>query len=293
MIKKLIRKFGPNPLDSILRKAVKNEHKTFLVFWNRGLGDIPLGLYAIIHRIKAYIPDAKITFVTRENLQDGFTLLSEGDAIVIDSLKRGESFEKISSFPVEGYDVVLENPNPTQWVSWQHGHLIPRLKWQGQWDELWKKYDLDPNTQYVGAHVQTETNYANWRNWPVESWTSLFEKIVKSGKKVLLFGFEQDPKYEIEGVIDLRGKTPLFHLLSIVKNRCSALIVPDSGVSSMVYYLDEDFPIKHISLWADPYMGILKQNVASPNPSLEHIPLIGKEKNIANITPEEVYAKIH
>ena len=32
-----------------------------MLFWNRGLGDIALGLYAIVHRIRESIPDAKIT----------------------------------------------------------------------------------------------------------------------------------------------------------------------------------------------------------------------------------------
>jgi len=60
----------------------------------------------------------------------------------------------------------------------------------------------------------------------------------------------------------------------------------------MVYFLNETFPIKHISLWADPYMGILKQNVSSPNPFLQHIPLFGKDKNITNITVDEVYGHL-
>ena len=65
MLKKLIRKFGPNPLDRILEKAKQKNHKTFLIYWNRGLGDIALGLYAIVHRIRETIPDAEITFLTR------------------------------------------------------------------------------------------------------------------------------------------------------------------------------------------------------------------------------------
>jgi hypothetical protein len=60
----------------------------------------------------------------------------------------------------------------------------------------------------------------------------------------------------------------------------------------MVYYLDVSFPIKHISLWADPFMGILKQNVASPNKQLQHIPILGKDKDIRNIRVEEVYGHL-
>jgi len=297
MFKKLYRKFGPNPLDKLLERALKENQKRILLFWNRGLGDIALGLYAIVHRIRQTIPDAKITFLTRQNLQDGFRLLGGVDILVAPHLKRGDPVDVaaiLESIGIDAsqFDLIIDKPDPTHWVKWQLGKLTPQLHWQKEWDELCEKFDLDPSHSYVGAHVQTETNYAHWRNWPLESWTTLFEKITSSGKKVLLFGFENEPKFDIPGVIDLRGKTPLFELLSIIKNRCSALVVPDSGVSSMIYFLKEPFPIKHISLWAEPDMGILKQNVASPNPQLTHIPILGKDKNISNITVDEVYGHL-
>ncbi|NGX39873.1 MAG: hypothetical protein KR126chlam1_01210 [Chlamydiae bacterium] len=297
MIKQLLRKLTPNPLDRLLKKAEQKQTRKILLFWNRGLGDIALGLYAIVHRIREYLPRAEITFLTRENLRDGFRLLGGVEILVSPSLKRGEKppvSELLSELGVdpEDFDLILENPNPTQWVQWQLGKLTPRLAWQKEWDGLWKKFDLDPNASYIGAHVQTETNYAHWRNWPLSSWHELFEKVTQGGKKVLLFGFEKEPAFAIPGVIDLRGDTPLFELLSIIKNRCEALVVPDSGVSSMTYFLEESFPIKLVSLWADPYMGILKQNVPSPNPELIHVPLLGENKDITNITAERVYAEL-
>jgi ADP-heptose:LPS heptosyltransferase len=292
MLKRLLRKYGPNPLDSLLKKAKAKNYKTFLLFWNRGLGDIALGLYAIVHRIRQEIPDAEITFLTRPNLHDGFLLLEGVDIKIIPHLKRGDKVDVRNLIDPEKYDVIIENPDPTRWVSWQLGKLTPLLHWQEKWNPLCKKYNLDPDTKYIGAHVQTETNYASWRDWPISSWHALFEKITCGGKKVLLFGFSKEPLFTIPGVIDLRGETPLFDLLSIIKNHCEALVVPDSGVSSMVYFLNEDFSIKHISLWADPYMGILKQNVVSPNKLLRHIPILGKDKDITTITPEEVYGHL-
>lgn len=297
MIKKLIRKFGPNPLDYALKKAQRKKKKKILLFWNRGLGDIALGLYAIVHRIREFIPDAEITFLTRPNLHDGFVLLGNVEILIAPKLKRGDEVDVPAllldlGIDPQKYDLILENPDPTYWVSWQQGKLTPVLQWKEEWDRLCDKFHLDPEKKYIGAHVQTETNYASWRDWPVESWEALFRKLTKEGKQILLFGFEDEPDFAIEGVIDLRGQTPLFDLLSIIKNRCEALIVPDSGVSSMVYFLKEDFPIKHISLWADPYMGILKQNVASPNPRLQHIPILGKDKDIRNISVDDVYERL-
>lgn len=295
MFKSLAQRFLPNPLDALLRKAQAKKQRTFLAFWNRGLGDIPLGLFAIVHRIREYVPDAEITFLTRPNLKDGFTLLGGGvETLIAPRLKRKDPVDvyallrEIGKEP-RSFDVIIENPDPTKWVKWQLGKLTPVLHWQKQWDALVERFDLDPKETYVGVHAQTETGYASWRDWPINNWQALFEKITAGGKKVLLFGFENHPLFPIPGVIDLRGKTTLFELISIIKNRCEALVVPDSGISSMVYFLNEQFPIKHISLWAEPNMGILKQNVPSPNKLLQPFPILGKDKNIANITVDEVY----
>lgn len=288
MFKKIWRAIAPNPLDQLLKKT---EGKRILLFWNRGLGDIALGLYAIVLRIRHYIPDAQITFLTRPNLADGFALLSGVDLIVAPALKRGEPINvrallKQLGHNPEDFDLIIESPDPTYWVRWQLGKVTPRLVWQPKWDALCEKYGLNSAKEYVGVHVQTETNYAHWRNWPNAHWQELFERLNQRGQKVILFGFAKDPHFDLPNVIDLRGETPLFELLSIIKNRCHTLVVPDSGISSMTYFLDLSFPLKIVSLWGNPDMGILKQNVASPNPELVHIPLIADP--IADIVPSRV-----
>src|SRR5579871_4557687 len=80
----------PNPLDRSLSKTAKKEGRKILLGWNRGLGDIALGLYAIIQRIREKIPDAEITFLTRENLRDGFSLLKNIEILIAPDWKRGE-----------------------------------------------------------------------------------------------------------------------------------------------------------------------------------------------------------
>ncbi len=158
------------------------------------------------------------------------------------------------------------------------GNLIPKLKWDPLHDDLWKSFDLPDSYTYICVQPVTETNYGLWRNWPLARWQDLFERLEKIGSvKVLLFGFGAGPDFPYKNVIDLRGKTTLFQLLSIVKNRCKAAILPDSGILSMIYYLDAPFPIQIVSLWADPNHGILKQGVPSPNRKLQHFPLIGGE----------------
>ena len=50
-----------------------------------------------------------------------------------------------------------------------------------------------------------------------------------------------------------------------IRNRCRILVAPDSGVLTAAYYLADDFPLDVISLWSDPRQGILKQGCPSPN----------------------------
>ncbi len=284
MLKKLWKKWGPNPLDSILKKAAKKGHKTILIPWNRGMGDIALGLYAIVHRIKTFIPDAKITFLTRTDLEEPFQLLQGVDVIVDPSMKRGAPI----SGSHDSYDLVIENADPSHWVAWQRGTLVPKMEWNRAWDDLCSRFNLPEGC--IGAHVNCETNYYFERNWPAESWQELFSSLEAP---IILFGLKKEPIFKHPKIHDLRGETSPLEILSIIKNRCSHLIAPDSGVLGLTYFLNTPFPLKVVSLWADPNHGILKQNVPSPNPLLLHTPVISPDlKNAALITPEAVRAAL-
>ncbi len=272
ILRKIWRKIGPNPLDQILKKASKRGCKTILIPWNRGLGDIALGLYGIIHRIHHFIPDAKITFLTRPDLKDGFELLPNIQVLTAPEWVRGKPI----SLPPLSFDLVLENADPTYWVAWQRGHLIPKMTWNPAWDSLCERFNLPPNC--IAAHVHSETNYYHERNWP--RWKELFSQIQEP---IVLFGLKKDSSFP--NTIDLRGETTLFEILSIIKNKCRCLIAPDSGILGLTYFLNVPFKLHLISLWADPNHGILKQNVASPNPLLAHTPLISPNRKNAALIP--------
>jgi len=284
MLKQLWRTWhiwgGANPLDSQLRKAVKNGHQRILIPWNRGLGDIPLGLYAIVHQIRTFIPDAEITFLTRPDLEEGFKLLKGVQVKVDPSWKRGTPYTLGSEH--SHYDLILQNPNPSQWVAWQRGYLVPKLHWDSAHDHLCERFQLPSHC--IGAHVQCETShlYRYTKDWPEECWKELFASLSDS---IILFGLKKTPTFDFPNVIVLRGEMSLHEMLSIIKNRCRLLIAPDSGILGMTYYLDTPFPLKLISLWADPNQGILKQNVPSPNPLLQHIPLISSNPKSAACIP--------
>jgi len=288
MIKKIIRKIRRNPLDLILKKA--KEDSVVLLSWNRGLGDIALGLYAICLQIYKFLPKAKIYFLIRENLKEGFDLL--GEDYIIAPWKRYQDYDVYQTLEnlkidPKKFDIIVEKPDPTYWVKWQLGNVVPKLKWNYQHEDDYKKFSLEKK-RYIGVQVDAETNYGLWRNWPSENWDKFFSLLEKRGIGVLVFGYGKKNKFNQKNVVDLRGKTTLMELLSIVKNLCFGLVLPDSGILSMVYYLNEDFPIKVISIWADPYHGILKQNVPSPNKKLIHIPLISNDKDLKGLLPQKV-----
>ncbi len=285
-----------NPLDKILKKLKKNKGKKILVCWNRGLGDIPLGLVALVHRIRTYIPDAHIWFLTREDLASGFAFVPSVEILVASTWKRGVKFDLEKTLESLGmhscnFDCILEKPDPTRWLGWQLGTFTPRLEWKDSFERPTAHLGLSPGTRYVGVHVHSETVYNYEKNWPIEKWRTVFERLSQD-REVLLFGMHKQPSLSMSGIRDLRGETTFFELMSIVKNHCDTLIVPDSGLLAFTYYLDVSFPVKIVSLWADPRQGVLRQNVPSPNPQLMHIPLLGKGEDISAISEEAVLCAV-
>jgi ADP-heptose:LPS heptosyltransferase len=297
-IKKLFKKecIG-NELDHLLEKTKQDDVKSFLVAWNRGLGDVPLGLYAFTMRIRTFIPDAKITFMTRKDLEEVFLLLEGTNVIRVPWWERGKPIDIKKAIKdlnlTEQYDITFDNVNPTKWLAWQIGKVIPKLKWKKEYDNLWRRFNLPvANHQVIGVHVNTETQqyYGFKKDWPIENWRRLFEMVCKkTDAYVILFGLNKTHLFDHPSIIDLRGETSLLEMLSIIKNCCNILIAPDGGVLSIMYYLDIYFPITVVSIWGDSNQGILKQSVPSPNTGFKHIPIIGRGKDISNIGVEEVY----
>jgi NDP-sugar pyrophosphorylase family protein len=286
MFRTFARRFLPNRFDWMLKRTAKKGGRRILLGWNRGLGDIALGLYAMVQRIREFIPGAEITFITRENLREGFSMLDGVQTVIAPDWKRG-GHSLIDAQFKKRFDLVIEKPSPSDWVSWQRGKVVPRLKWDRSHEDLYQKFGLGDGL-YVGVQVSAETNYGLWRNWPFDKWQELFNRLEKMEVKVILFGFGDEPKFHNSNLIDLRGKTTLFELLSIIKNKVLGLVVPDSGISSFTYYLDDSFPIRHVTLWADPNHGILKQKAASPNPQLVHCPLIARNHDLTTISVDAV-----
>jgi ADP-heptose:LPS heptosyltransferase len=294
----ICRKLSPNPLDLLLKRSAKTRKKKILLCWNRGLGDVALGLYAIVKRIREYIPDASVTFLTRKNLSQGFSLLEDIEILEAPDWERGAPYSaeetlKTMGIPPSSFDLIIEKPDPTYWVRWQLGKVCPKLRWKKSWDSYHKSFDIPDKPLVIGVHPLAEATYGLYRNWPYEQWQELFERLdMHREVVVLLFGLLSEKEFNYRCIVDLRAKTDLFQMLSIIKNRCTHLILPDSGPLSMTYFLDASFPIKIISLWADSYQGILKQAVPSPNPELIHVPILAEDQDLANVQVDEVLMHI-
>ena len=295
------QKLLPNPLSVLLKKSCKEGKDSFLIYWNRGLGDIPLGLYALCTHIRKFIPTARIVFLTRKDLYQAFTMLEDVEILVDEEIKRGclcpldKALAKYQ-LKIKDFDVVIEKVDSKRWLNWQLGTLVPKLKWQKKWDELSQRFSLKQDKTYLGVHVSSETSeyYGYEKNWSQGAFQQLFERIaVEKGQDILLFGIKKDVSFRGAHILDLRGETTVFEMLSIIKNYCSHLLAPDSGVLSIVYYIDEDFPLKVVSLWADPRQGVLKQHVKSPNKYLKHHPLIGRRECIENISIQDVFNSLY
>lgn len=295
------RLFRKNELEVLLPRAFRRGYKKILLVWNRGLGDIALGVYGIVHKIKKAIPEAEITVLTRQDLEEGFLLLGEVQTITIPSWKRGEPIDIASALKSCGrdrkdFDLIIEKVNPTRWLKEELGKFAPHLKWRGEYDHLWKKFNLTPTSlPHIAVHLHTETEkfYGYNKNWPPDKFRELFDSLLrKMTLRIILLGLHKKQFWPHPAILDLRGETTLLEMLSIIKNCCPLLLAPDSGVLSLVYYLDIEFPLTVISLWGDAQQGILKQSVPSPNPRLKHIPIIGRDKDISAITTEEVLTAV-
>ena len=143
----------------------------------------------------------------------------------------------------------------------------------------------------IVAHVSSETGqfYGYVKDWPGERWRELFSRIGdRQAVQWVLVGHAQPQPFDRPDVLDLRGRTSLPEVLSILRNRTQILVAVDSGILSLVYYLDEQYPLEVVSLWSDPRQGILKQAVASPNALLRHCHLVGDDEDVRRLPIDRV-----
>ena len=296
LIKRLERRWLPyvaNTLDSLIARARRQGKHRFLIVWNYGLGDTALWAEPLCVRIRRRLPQAELTFLTRDDNADTFKLVRDVNVIADPLLKRKQEIDLEANLNRLGhsrdeFDYIIDQRYSTRWLYWAYKKHTPRLVWYDAWDGFSDKFNLKHHA-YIGIHIDSETGqFYSWnKNWSEQNWLSLIEVITTIYKKeIVLFGVRKDNHYIIPGVVDLRGKTSILDVLSIIKNRCEFLFAPDSGILSLAYYLDIPFELKIISLWCsfrfekwyDHGMGILMLG-PSPNPHLSHAFFMKKDIN--------------
>jgi hypothetical protein len=283
------------PFERTLRDAQRYGRHEFVFGWNRGLGDIALGLVPLFARIREMDAASRITVFTRSDLREPFALTGADAVHVVPGLARGTPLDLATvargagiALPADA--VLLADPDPTRWLDGQRQSHPPALRWDARWNALADPL-VAPGGIAIGAHVSSETAqyYGYVKDWPAAAWRSLFARFrARSGVRWVLFGNEATPAFDQDNVVDLRARTSFLALLATIRNRCRILVAPDSGVLTAAYYLAEDFPLDVVSLWSDPRQGVLKQGCPSPNPRLRHVPLLGRGEDVRNLAVDEV-----
>ncbi len=275
--------------DRALRHAARDGRRDFVFGWNRGLGDVALGLVPLFARIREEVPGSRIEVRTRADLADAFALAGVDAIRVVDGLARGAPVAVADAPPSA---IVFADPDPTRWLEGRRREHPPVLRYPPSWRALAESLVQDaPGVIAVGAHVSSETAqyYGYVKDWPADRWSALFDRFGASrGVRWLVFGNAQGAPFAQSNVVDLRGRTTFPELVAVIRERCRVLVAPDSGVLTAAYYLDGDAPLDVISLWSDPRQGILKQACASPNPRLRHTPLLAPDEDMRELSVDTV-----
>jgi len=289
------------PFDRALARAGQTGQRDFVFGWNRGLGDIALGLVPLFARIRARCTGSRIILVTRPDLADMAALAAVDDVVIVAGLLRDEPLDPLQAaltrgLSFRGEPVVFANADPTRWLDGQRTSFPPRLAFAPGFDALAARFHVPGEGRVIiAAHVNSETAqyYGYVKDWPAASWRELIAQF-PAGRGVhwVLFGNAPAPAFDFANVTDLRGQTTLLELLALIRARCHVLIAPDSGILTAVYYLDGNAPLEVISLWSDPRQGILKQGCASPNPALHHHALVGADDDVRKLRVADVEAAV-
>jgi hypothetical protein len=286
-----------NAFERALRAARRSGSHDYVFCWNRGLGDIALGLVPLLARIRAQDADSRCIVFTRSELAEMFMLAGADELHVVAGLQRGARIDPHAAAAQAGVVLspsatVFADPDPTQWLDGRRREFCPSLRWDPAWNARADR--LLPATSagiVIGAHVSSETAqyYGYAKDWPASAWQELFARFpANRNVRWLLFGNAPTTIFRHPNLDDLRGRTTLLDLLAVIRTRCRILIAPDSGILTAAFYLADDFPLDVVSLWSDPRQGILKQGCPSPNRRLRHEPLQGRDEDVGNLPVDEV-----
>lgn len=291
-----------DPYERALARAVRERRDRIVFYWNRGLGDIALGLVPMFERAVERVPGASIEVITRTDLVEPFSLTAAARVHAVPGLERTERIgastacARLASDPREGA-LAIDAPDPTRWLAAAGARAAPpRFRWNPGHDALASRFaDSGDPRPWIAVHVSTETSahYRYVKDWTADAWRELFRQAaLRHDALFVLLGLAPEPAFAEPNVLDLRGRTGFLEMLALIHTRCAALVAPDGGVLNALYFLDTERPITVVSLWSDPLQGILKARAASPNPGLVHVPLVGAGNDVRAVPPGDVLAAL-
>src|SRR4029450_5312304 len=120
-------------LDRAVRRAAAGPRRDFLFFWNRGLGDIALGLVPVFARVRRDVPGARISVVTRPELKEPSAPTGADAVVTIAGLARDErvtlaDLRAIAGLELDRCAAVFEDPDVNRWLRGRRAEVPPRVR---------------------------------------------------------------------------------------------------------------------------------------------------------------------
>lgn len=300
--------FLPDEYERLLWRARRQEARRVLVAWNRALGDVALAICGFVDLVGRTIPGAEVTILTRPDLEEACGLVPGVREVLVGphwtreanrahgTPSAADVARELQRMGREGsFDLVIAELRAGRWWRRQLGRYVTRLRWEPAWQARGEALvGRAARGRAVALHVDSETGhlYGYVKNWPRPYWVALIQALLARGQTPVLLGLRQAPPLvDDPRVLDLRGKTTLREALAVILT-CGRLVAPDSGLLTFAYFLETVAPLRAVSLWATTRFGILQAGVLSPNPALEHHPLVGAGGDISTITVEQVLAAL-
>ena len=150
--------------DRAVRRAVREDRREFVFGWNRGLGDVALGLVPLFARIRARCPGSRITVYTRADLAQMFGLTDADAVFTVPDAVRGKPIDPAAAAAALGHAL----PPRRHGVRRSGSHPLARRPAPGL--SAGRCAGIPPGTRWpiascpratthtiVGAHVHSET----------------------------------------------------------------------------------------------------------------------------------------
>ena len=119
LIELAVDRLAGTEFDRALERGQRDPRGGYLFFWNRGLGDVVLALEPLFAIVREKVPGARITVVTRAELEEAFRMTDADEVRVLPGLARGAQANVAEltapfGFTADQFCAVFAETNPTR-----------------------------------------------------------------------------------------------------------------------------------------------------------------------------------